>query len=587
MAANTYLQVTELDFNDIRNNLKTYLSSQTQFRDYDFEGSGMAVLLDLLAYNTHYNAYYLNMVANEMFLDTAQQRDSVVSIAKSLGYTPTSSIGASADVSLTFSGVSTDVGQFTIAKNSKFSAVVDDVTYTFVTPEAFTVLNNSGVFSTNVTIKEGTPLTHRFVVTSDNTQRFVIPNANIDASSISVFVQNSSSDSTTVEWSAATNIAQVYSTSSVYFLEEAYEGKYEIVFGSGSLGATPIAGNIVIVEYLVNNGESCNGVSSFSVEDVVTDTTYDSVAISVVSAARGGRAKESASSIKFNAPRIFQTQNRAVVAEDYQRIILSENADIQSAISFGGENYDPPVYGKVYISAKPYGEQFITETRKARLKDSIVTRTPLAIDPVFIDAKYTYIVPTIRTYFNKTRTTLSASQISASIKAAVASYSTTNLERFYNRFRFSRFVRELDNISTDYILNNDVSISIESRFVPNTNVAERVLIQFNNQIDAGSVSSTQFTYLGFLCFLDDDGLGNMRIYRFNDSRQKVYLSSAAGTVDYTTGRINVEGFAPTAYAGLEMKVSAVPSRYDMIPVREQILIMNSDDAVITAIGEIV
>jgi hypothetical protein len=587
MAANTYLQVTELDFNDIRNNLKTFLSSQTQFSDYDFEGSGMAVLLDLLAYNTHYNAYYLNMVANEMFLDTAQQRDSVVSIAKSLGYTPTSAIGASASVSLAFSGVSNTVGQFTVAKNSTFSSVVDDVTYTFVTPEAFTVLNDSGTFAATVTIKEGTPLTHRFTVTSDTTQRFVIPNLNVDTSSIVVRVQTSSSDTTTTEWKRASNIAQVYSTSEVYFLEEAYDGKYEIVFGSGSLGKTPTLGNIVIVEYLTCNADVCNGVNTFSVENVITDVDFTSVSPTTVSVAAGGREKETAGSIKFNAPRIFQTQNRAVVAEDYQRILLAENSDLQSAISFGGENYDPPVYGKVYISVKPFGEQFVTQTRKSSLKESIVTRTPLAIDPVFIDAKYTYIIPTIITYYDKTRTTLSASQIQESTKAAVASYSTTNLERFYNRFRFSRFSRALDNISTDYILNNDVSIDIQTRFVPNTNVAERVLVQFNNQIDPGTVRSTQFTYLGFLCYLDDDGLGNMRIYRFNDSRQKVYLTSSAGDVDYTTGQINVEGFAPSDYAGIEMKITATPTRYDMIPIREQILIIDSNDAIITAIGETV
>jgi hypothetical protein len=331
----------------------------------------------------------------------------------------------------------------------------------------------------------------------------------------------------------------------------------------------------------------CNGVNTFSVENVITDVDFTSVSPTTVSVAAGGREKETAGSIKFNAPRIFQTQNRAVVAEDYQRILLAENSDLQSAISFGGENYDPPVYGKVYISVKPFGEQFVTQTRKSSLKESIVTRTPLAIDPVFIDAKYTYIIPTIITYYDKTRTTLSASQIQESTKAAVASYSTTNLERFYNRFRFSRFSRALDNISTDYILNNDVSIDIQTRFVPNTNVAERVLVQFNNQIDPGTVRSTQFTYLGFLCYLDDDGLGNMRIYRFNDSRQKVYLTSSAGDVDYTTGQINVEGFAPSDYAGIEMKITATPTRYDMIPIREQILIIDSNDAIITAIGETV
>jgi hypothetical protein len=590
MAANTYLQVTELDFNDIRNNLKSYLASQSQFQDYDFEGSGMAVLLDLLAYNTHYNAYYLNMVANEMFLDTAQQRDSVVSIAKSLGYTPTSAIGASADVSLTFSGVSDTVGQFTVAEGSKFSAVVDDVTYTFVTTQSYTVLNNSSTPSVTVTIREGEPLSHRFVVDSTGTQRFIIPNTNVDTSSIKVSIQDNAASTTTVEWTKATNIREVTSQSKVYFLEESNEGKYEIVFGSGALGAKPIAGNVITIDYLVCNASATNGVSEFSVESSnseLVDVTIDSVSLTVVSAAAGGRAQESISSVKFNAPRNYQTQNRAVVAEDYQRILLSENADLQSVVSFGGEEYDPPTYGKVFISVKPFAEQFITETKKSQLRTSIIDRVPLAVDPVFIDAKYTYIIPTITTYFDKTRTTLSNAQIEQLVRNAVATYSTDNLERFYNRFRFSRFVRELDNISTDYILNNDVSVTIENRFVPNTQSPERITINYNNSIDRGSVSSTQFTFAGFNSYLDDDSLGAIRIYRFNSSREKVYLNVSAGTVDYTTGTVVINSFQPSAYSGIEMKVRAIPARLDMIPLREQILLINSSDAIVTAIAETV
>ena len=587
MAANTYLQLTELDFDQIRGNLKTYLSGQDQFKDYNFEGSAISVLLDLLAYNTHYNAYYLNMVGNELFLDTAQQRDSIVSLAKTLGYVPTSARGSSASVQLSFSGVSNTIGQFVISKNSTFNTTIEDITYTFVTPEAYTVINSSNTFIKTITIREGTPTTHRFAVDAENPIRYILPNANVDSSSIVVKVQNSTNDTTVVEYTRATNVKQIFNTSTVYFLEEAGDGKYEIVFGSGSLGKSLVGGNIVIVDYLVCSGESTNGANTFTVESVTTDTPYSSVDISLVSKASGGRPAETAESIKFNAPRSYQTQNRAVVAEDYQRIITAENADIQSVVAYGGEQAEPAVFGKVYIAVKPFGEQYVTQTRKQELRASVLERAILSVDPEFIDAKYTYIIPTVTTNYNRSKTVASDGQIQSAVRTAIANFSSTELERFGNKFRFSKFVRSLDNISTVEILNNDVSLVLENRFIPNIQTAERVLVKFNNSLRAGTLSSTSFTFLGFSAFLDDDSLGNVRIYRFNSSRQKVFIDTTAGTVDYKNGTINIEGFAPTAYSGIEMKIYATPATLDIAPQREQILILNSTDAVITPVAEIV
>lgn len=584
-SANSYLQVTELDFEDIRSNLKSYLSTQTQFQDYDFEGSAMAVLLDVLAYNTHYNAYYVNMLANEMFLDTAQQRDSVTSKAKELGYTPVSAIGATANVQLTFTGISNTVAQFTLPKNSKFTTTIDDIQYTYVTPEAQTFVNNNGNFTKSISIKEGLPLTHRFVVNDNNPQRYVIPNSNVDTTSISVRVQNSLSDTSTTEFTRATNITQVYSTSPVYFLEEAYDGKYEIVFGTGALGKSAINGNVIIVDYLVCNGDETNGASTFAIDTINIDPDYTSVSLTTNTTARGGRPQETIDSIKFNAPRNFQTQNRAVIDNDYQRILLAENPDLQSVIAFGGEQADPPVYGKVYIATKPFGEQFTTATRKQQLRESILDRTPLAVDPVMIDADYTYIIATIQTNYDLTRTTDTTSSIEAAIRTAITNFSTNNLERFGNRLRYSRFVRALDNISTGEILNNDATITMQKRFVPNTNAAELVSLNFNNQIRTGSVTSTQFTFNNFACFIDDDGLGNIRIFRYGDNNQKVIVQATAGTINYTTGAIRINQFAPTAYAGIEMRVNASPEKFDIVPVREQILIMNANDAIVNVIGE--
>jgi len=582
--ANTYLRVTELDFDQIKTNLKSYLSTQSQFQDYDFDGSAMSVLLDVLAYNTHYNAYYLNMLANEMFLDTAQQRDSVVSRAKELGYVPVSAIGATANVQVTFTGVAAGTSQFTIPKNSKFTTIIDDVQYTYVTPQAYKVIDNNG-FQTSIEIKEGTPLTHRFVVDSNNPQRYIIPNKNVDASSIAVTVQESSSDTTVTEFTRATNVNQVFSTSPVFFLEEVADEKHEIIFGSGSLGKALKNGNIIIVDYLVCNGDATNGASSFSIDTLNVGVSYTQATLTTNSTARGGRPAETISSIKFNAPRNYQTQNRAVIDEDYQRILLAENADLQSVVAFGGENASPPVYGKVYIAVKPFGEEFATQNRKAQVRASILDRTPLGIDPIIIDPNYTYLIPSITTYYDKTRTRVTESAIEQTIRNTIASFASTNLERFGNRLRYSRFVRALDNITTGSILNNDAVINLQKRFVPNVNAAEKVELEYNNPIRRESVASTEFTYNGFSCYFDDDGLGNINIYRFNASRQRVNVVSNAGTVNYTTGVIEVNNFAPTAYSGIEIRVTITPDRLDVIPVREQILLMNSGDAAITIVGE--
>jgi hypothetical protein len=585
--ANSYLQVTELDFEDIRDNLKTYLSTQTQFRDYNFEGSAMAVLLDVLAYNTHYNAYYVNMLANEMFLDTAQQRDSVVSHAKLVGYTPVSAIGASSNVAITFTGVDAGVSQITIPKNSKFTTTVDDVTYTYVTPEANILRSTTNTFTGNINIKEGEPLTHRFTVTGAG-DRFIIPNTNVDTSSIKVTVQNSSVDTDTTEFIRATNIREIYATSEVYFLEESADQKYEVIFGNGTLGKAVVTGNIVIVEYLVCNGGLTNGADTFSVDTIQlqpSGTGYTSVSLTTNTSARGGRFSESVESIKFNAPRIYQTQNRCVVDNDYQRIILNENADLESVVAFGGEEADPPQYGKVYIAVKPFGELYSTLNRKTSIRISITDRTPLGIDPVIIDADYTYVIPTVTTYYDRTKTNISEAAIESDIRDAISAFSTANLGRFGNKLRYSRFVRALDNVTNAAVLNNDASMKLQKRFAPDTNISQKISLKYNNEIRPGTVISTEFTYSGYSCYFDDDSNGNINIFRYNAAKERVNVVNNTGTIDYTTGEITVESFAPTAYSDNTIDVTVSPIKLDIIPVREQILLLNAQDAEINTVAE--
>ena len=585
MAANTYLEVTDVDFEDIRSNLKTYLSSQTQFQDYDFEGSNMAVLLDVLAYNTHYNAFYTNMLANEMFLDTAQQRDSVVSRAKELGYVTRSARGATANVTITFTGISNTVSSFTLPKNSKFSTTIDDIAYTYVTPEALTINNNANTFTKAISIIEGEPLTHRFTVNTSNPVKYVLPNQNIDTRSISVRVQESASNLSNTVFTQATNIRGVTSASPVYYIQEASDKKYELYFSSGALGKPLKNNNIVIVDYRVCNGPDTNGANTFTIDTINIDPSYTSASLVVNSVARGGVEQESVDSIKFNAPRNFEVQNRAVIKNDYQRILLNENTDLQSVTAFGGELASPAVYGKVYIAVKPFGELFATRIRKQEIKESIIDRTPLGIDPVVIDADYIYIIPTITTYYDKLKTTLTASATIQTTKAAIDSFSSTNLEQFGNKLRYSRFVRALDN-TNESIFNNEVSLKIQKRISPNTQRAEKVTLRFSNAIRRGTLESTSFTYNNFTAFLSDDSNGNVNIFRYNANKQKVNIITNAGTINYDTGLVEIENFAPTAYEGIQLRVSVETVNLDVTPIREQILIMNGVDATINAIAEI-
>ena len=585
MSANTYLNITEVDFADIKSNLKSYLQSQTQFNDYDFEGSNMSVLLDVLSYNTHYNAFYTNMLGNEMFLDTAQQRDSVVSRAKELGYLTRSARGASANVSITFSGISNSISEFELPKNTTFTTNINDRTFTFVTPEANIIKNVSNTFTKAITITEGTPVTQEFTVSDASPVKYVLPNENVDTRSIFVKVKESASSSANTVYKQATNIREVNNQSAVYYLQETHDKQYEILFGTGSLGKPVVDGNIVQIEYRICHGLQTNGANTFSIDSLSITPSYSGATLAVNSVARGGVEIESVDSIKFNAPRNYKIQNRAVVAKDFERIILNENTNLSSVVAFGGEEAVPAVHGKVYIAIKPQGELIPTATLKDFIKNSIKDRTMLGIDPVVIDPTYLYVIPTITTYYDTLKSNISTSAIQTLVRNSIINYSATNLEQFGKRLRYSRFVRDLDN-TDESVLNNEAEFQMQKRFVPSTTSATLVELEFHNSIEKSSIISTPFTFNNFTAQLDDDGLGNIRIFRFNTEKEKVFINSTAGTIDYATGKISINTFVVSAYEGIEIKVNANPVNKDIVPVREQIIIISSADAVINTEAEV-
>jgi len=577
MAANSSISVTDLDFDSIKASMKTYISSKPEFTDYNFEGSTISMLLDLLSYNTYQNAFYTSMVGNEMFLDSAQLRESVVSRGKMLNYTPTSEKGASVYVNIDIA--TTDSPNFVIIeKNTEFSSTVDGRTFKYVTPEATTIYSTTGTFSANVEIVEGRPLTHQWTVDTNNPVKYILPNDKIDTRSIDVVVQTSATDTSTTIYNLADDITEVKATTPVYFLQEVADEQYEVYFGDNVIGKSPDDGNIVKISYRVCNGEDGNGVSSFTNPSSIAG--YTTFTVSVNGSTAGGQSKESIDQIKFNAPKNFETQNRAVLAEDYKRIILRDNSDFGSVSVWGGEENDPPIYGKVYISIKPKIGTLISSDRKNSIKNSLKKYNVMSIDPEFVDANYLYIVPTISVYFDSTKTALTAAQVQSKVSDSITAFETNNLGTFTNRrFRFSKFVNAID-FSDVSITSSLTDILMERRFQPSTTTTSSYNIVFNNKLynphtgHKYAISSSAFTFKGRAnCYLDDDGLGTLRVY-YVSTNTRVYVDTNIGTVDYTSGLVYLNSFLTSAY-GSQLSIYGVPDSKNINSVRNQILLISN------------
>jgi len=574
MSANSTIRVTDLNFNQIKNNLRTFLRAKPEFTDYDFEGSGLSNLLDLLAYNTYQQSVYVNMVGNEMFLDSAQIRNNVVARAKMLGYTPTSARGSQATLKITVTP-STNLTSVTIASNTLFTSTLDGIQYKFTTDKPYVLLQSQGYNSNTVIIKEGEPVTQRYTVDTSSAQRFVLDNNNIDTTSIKVSVQTSSANTSKTTRTEATNIVDVQANSQVYFIQENEDGKYELLFGDGILGKAVDNGNIIIVDYRVVNGSVTNGANNFvAPASIGGQSTFT---VSVANNASIGANAESTSSIKFNAPKSFQRQNRAVIKNDYARTILAEAPDIEAVSVWGGEDNDPPIYGKVYIAAKPSGGNLLSDQRKAELVTLLQSKNVVTISPTFVDATYLYVVPSITVKYNVAATTLVAGQISDKVATAVVNFETASLTLFDKKFRESEFVADM--VSADpSIVGANITYRMMKRFTPNQNVTTSYSIAFNNGISNphaghyGAVSSTSFTFQNQNCFLDDDGNGILRIYYLDSQNNKTYLNTSAGTVNYSSGLVTIKSVIITSSSTIE--VSVKPAVNDISPTRNMLLLIS-------------
>jgi len=596
----TKLEISELDFDGIKGNLKTFLSQQNEFTDYDFEGSGMSVLLDVLAYNTHYLGYNANMLANEMFMDSADLRSSVVSLAKQVGYTPTSSIAAKAIIDVVVNNASG--ASLTMSRGTKFTTTVDGQSYSFVNNADVSITPVSGVYTfSSLSITEGSYLNYKYTAsTSDIDQRFIIPNDNVDTTSLTVKVQESSSDSTTSTYTLANGITGLDNTSKVYFLQEVENGRFEVYFGDGALGTAIADGNIVIFDYVTCNRDAPNGASTFTLSGTIGG--FSSVTITTINNANGGSDPESITSVKYNAPRDYTSQDRAVTADDYKVLVKSLYANAQAVQVYGGEDAEVPSYGKVYISIKAKSGSSLTETTKASIVQSLKKYAVASVRPEIIDPETTYITLVVSFKYNSGATTKDVSTIQTNVSNAIAIYNNNTLEDFAGMFRYSKVIETINDADTS-ILSNITTVKMYKYFTPTLNSALKYTLSFNNAFynphsghnatGGGIISSTGFKISNDSSenehFLDDDGAGILRVYYLSGST-RLYTDSTYGTVNYTTGAVVLTSAQLTSISNVDgatstlVRVFATPSSNDIVPVRNQVLEIDTSNSSVT--GEV-
>ena len=585
------MEITQLDFDNIKSNLKTYLKGQTEFTDYDFEGSGMTILLDTLAYNTHYNAFMANMAANEMFLDTAVKRNSVTSHAKALGYTPTSAKSAVAYVDVTVNDANT--ASVTMPAGYAFSTTINGVVYQFVNTTTRTLQPTSGVYTySNIPIYEGTWVTTNYTVdVSDADQLFILNNDNVDISTLLVQIQTSASDTTLTTFTKANNLIEVTSTTNAYFTQETLEGEWEIYFGDGVLGTALDDGNIVQLSYVVTNGTAANGAQTFTAGTAIGG--FNNITVGLQTAAADGAIPEEIDAIKFNAPFSYAAQNRTVTASDYKAIVPQLYANVKAIAVWGGEYNSPAVYGKVYLSILPKTGTVLTTSTKASIVTLLQDYNVVSVTPEVIDLEITKIVPTVNFKYDQNATAKTTEALASLITTAISSYSSSTLEKFETVFRYSVFTTIIDDVDSA-VLNNITDIKISKTFKPTLASALKYTISFSNKLyhpysgyaadttgttAGGILSSTGFTITGDAntYYLEDDGVGVVNAYYISGAA-KIYLTSGAvGTIDYTTGDIvltklnvgtvgQVDGLDSTS-----IRLTVKPASNDVVPVRNQIL----------------
>jgi hypothetical protein len=603
MTTTKRLSVTEFDFDEVKDNLKAFMRNQTEFKDYDFEGSGLSALLDVLAYNTHYLGFNANMLANEMFLDSSQLRSSVVSHAKTLGYTTRSARAAKAVINVFLNTTNTSA---TMPAGTVFTASIDEESYQFVNIQSAVAYNNGSTIPfNNLNVYEGSFVSTRYTTDTQNVeQRFLINDSRADTTTLTVKVQNSSSDSFTATYVLATDIAALTSTSNVYFLQEVEDGKFEIYFGDGILGNAVEDGNIIILDYVVTNKGVGNGATTLTSSAAIDGV--NSVNVATVSPSAGGSEPETIQSIKYNAPLDYASQGRCVTSEDYKTYVKQLFPNTQAVSVWGGENgsyngvtgvSDVAEYGKVFISVKSTTGLNLNEVQKAQLITDLAPYTVASISPVVVDPSPLNLILGVNFKYDSNATTSSKEELESLVSSTVTNYNANNLKVFNSVFRHSQFTGLVDDTDSA-ILSNTTTVALGFLFTPNTAGSYSFTVNFGNPLHnphsghnaaaGGIIASTGFYVNGETSemFFDDDGDGNIRVYHLVAGVRTYWLSSA-GTVDYAKGLVSVNPIYITSTSNVDnsastaIRMTTIPDSSDIVGVRNQILEIDSLNTTVT------
>jgi hypothetical protein len=587
-----FLPTNQLDFLALRDNLKTFLQSNTSpFKDYDFDGSNLSTLLDLLSYNSYLNAFYLNMVGNEMFLDTAILRESAVSHAKALNYNVRSSTSAKATISLQLGVSNNSVQSVIIPKFTRFSASSSVGAFSFSTGDSIVMRrNDNNQFIGNIDIYEGVVVTEKFVAnTLIANQRFVLSNKQVDTSSLQVSVAPTV-NSPSVVYLPTSSLFGLNNTSEIYFVQPNTQDRYEIVFGDGIFGKKLTTGNVIEATYRITSGPVANGLRSFTPTAAIQG--YTANVVSTIDISAGGADRESLDSIKFNAPRHFQTQERAVTVNDYKTLLLGRYPQLKSVFAFGGEDIPlVPRYGTVAVCVSTTSGNPLTETVKADILRFLNTRSPLSINPFLVDPEYLDLIVTSDITYNSSITQLTPVQITNIVNSTITTFNSNNLLEFNKPFRYSRLVSAI-NAADNSIVSNETSVTMVKTVTPVLGIPFTAVVDFGNPIRKDDILtsrpltneftlySSEITFNSRPAYIAEDGNGRLFVYEFTSTGRNV-LNDSIGTVDYDTGVVAINNLVITNFVGDGIKFYAGPRKQDIFCVRNNIIRILSEQNTIS------
>ena len=592
------INATDLDFDTISENIKTYLKGQEKFKDYDFEGSNLNVIIDMLAYAGHISGVNTNIAASEMFLDSAQIRKNVVSRAKDLGFTPASEKATSAQIEVKMSNIRNanqtipSANDMTLSRGHNFTTVYDGVTYNFVnTTSVVPVRDNTNFSYPTVDIVQGQYITDSFVFDSQvKNSKFVLSNSRVDKSKLEVSVNSNGSVS---KYSLSTDVSTINASSRVFYAQENEEEFIEIYFGDDVLGKGLVDGDLISATYITVDTVHADGAKLFSMADAING--FSNATITTLATAAGGAEKESIDSIKFKATKFYTSQNRLVTLNDYKAKVSEYYPNADAVAVWGGEDNDPPQYGKVFVSLKPQNSDYLSVAEKAQVTSKLNQLNMLTVRPEIVDAEIVKILITTVFKYNKNDTTLSQGELETIVRNAIVNFDNTNLNNFDSIFRHSNLVKDID-AANSAILSNITNVRLEKKKTVEIDKSEGLVINFgngffhphdgHNKASGGILTSTGFKVDGDSVntyFFDDDGSGIVRRYSLQ-SGVRVFADQAAGTIDYTSGKISVDAikFTSTVNNDTSIDFTVIPSSDDVVAIRGSLIDISVNDIKVSA-----